>query len=104
MRPITRTFIAGLALAASTGLAAAQDVIITPEQDVIIRDYLVKEGPVGGAVPEGYDIVVGSTLPEVVEIRPLAVDKFDRQYDYAVLDGRTVLIDPATRRVVYILD
>jgi uncharacterized protein YraI len=44
------------------------------------------------------EVVVGTTLPRTVELRPIP----DYRYRYVYLNERPVLVDPGTRRVVYI--
>ncbi len=46
-------------------------------------------------------VVVGEPLPPTVELRP--VPNY-REYDYAVVNDRRVIVEPRTRRVVRILD
>lgn len=45
------------------------------------------------------DVVVGAALPRTVELQPVP----DYRYQYVYLnDGQPVLVDPATRRIVYV--
>jgi uncharacterized protein YraI len=44
------------------------------------------------------EIVVGATLPDVVELRPVP----DYEYHYAYVNGVPVLVEPGTRRVVHV--
>lgn len=44
--------------------------------------------------------VVGSTLPETVELR--RVPNYD--YDYVYVNDRPMLVEPGTRRIVYVYD
>jgi hypothetical protein len=45
------------------------------------------------------DIVVGAPLPRTVELQPIP----DYRYQYVYLNnGQPVLVDPATRRIVYV--
>ena len=96
--------VAGLLLLAGTSLATADTIIITPEQRTVIHDYVGTQH-VDPYVPEdGVDISVGTALPDTVELH--AIDAPDAQpvYSYVLVDGRTVLVDPATRRIVDIID
>ncbi|MDW6023870.1 DUF1236 domain-containing protein [Mesorhizobium sp. BAC0120] len=95
--------ITGFLLLAGTGVAAAEDIVITPEQDTVIREYVVKEHVEPVAPPPDFDVTVGATVPEAVEIRPLNVPQVETRYDYVILDNRTVLVDPGTRRIVHII-
>jgi hypothetical protein len=96
--------VAGLLLLAGTGVAVAQDVVITPEEDTVIREYIVREHVRPVTPPPDFDVTVGSTVPEAVEIRPLNIPDIDTQYEYVILDNRTVVVEPQTRRIVHIID
>ena len=50
----------------------------------------------------GLEIDIGNKVPDTVE--PHAVEVPDVTYQYVVVGGRTVLVDPATREIVYVLD
>lgn len=90
-------------LLAGTGIVAAQDVIIAPEQETVIREYVVKRQVQPVAPPPGVEITVGTTLPDTVEIQTLDVPDMPTRYDYVVLEGRTVLVEPETRRILHIM-
>ena len=92
---------AGLLILA-TGAARAQTVVITPEQETIVREYVVRQHVEPIPPPPDFDLTVGSIVPDVVEVRPLDVPEV--QYEYFILDGHTVLVDPQTRAVVQVLD
>ena len=89
---------AGLVLLAATTFATAQDaVIISPEQDVVIQEY-VKKKPLASITLPGVELNVGSVLPDTVELH--AVEVPDTHYEYVVVDNRTVLVDPGTRKII----
>ncbi|RWK62907.1 DUF1236 domain-containing protein [Mesorhizobium sp.] len=90
---------AGILLLVSVSAAAAQDVIIQPEQDVVIREY-VKKKPVASLSLPGVELNIGTALPETVELYEVP----DVQYRYVVIEGRTVLVDPGTRKIVKVYD
>ena len=90
-----------LALIGSTAAATAQTVVIAPEQETVIREYVRKE-PVASITLPGVELNVGSTIPETVELREIEAP--DVNYRYVVVDDRTVLIDPNTRTIVRVLD
>ena len=90
---------AGFLLVAGVGAAAAQDVIIQPEQDTVIREYVTKK-PLASVKLPGVELNVGSALPETVELYEVP----DVQYRYVVIDDRTVLVDPGTRKIVKVYD
>jgi hypothetical protein len=100
---IRKTLLAG-AILAMAGSAFAQDVILLPEEEVVVREYVVKQPHPQVVVPDGYSVVVGQPLPDTIEVTPIDAPGFTKQYEYVVIDGRTVLIDPATREVVKVLD
>jgi hypothetical protein len=89
-------------LGAGAGIAIAQDtIVIAPEQETVIREYVKKEPLASISVP-GIELNVGSRVPETVELH--ALDVPDVQYRYVVIDDRTVLVDPGTRQIVRVLD
>lgn len=86
---------------AGAGAAFAQDVVIVPEQETVIREY-VKKQPLASVTLPGVELNIGSTVPDTVEL--YAVDVPDVKYRYVVVDGRTVLVEPETRRIVHVMD
>ncbi|RWO94826.1 MAG: hypothetical protein EOQ99_33775, partial [Mesorhizobium sp.] len=62
MRMHLSTAAAGLLLLAGIGAAAAQDVVIEPEQETVIREY-VKKQPLASVKIPGVELNIGSTLP-----------------------------------------
>jgi hypothetical protein len=91
----------GLALLAGVSFASAQAVIIEPEQEVVIKEYVQKK-PLASIDLPGVELNIGSTVPEEVELH--AVEVPDVQYQYVVVDNRTVLVEPGTRRIVRIIE
>ena len=94
--------LAALALTAGLSAAWAQDIVITPQHDTVIREYVQKKPLASISVP-GVELNIGSTLPETVEVHTFQ-DVPDVQYRYVVVDNRTVLVEPETRRIVKIYD
>ncbi|CAN7433950.1 DUF1236 domain-containing protein [Mesorhizobium sp. LjRoot246] len=90
---------AALLLLAGVGAVAAQDVIIEPEQDTIIREY-VKKQPLASVKIPGVELNVGTALPDTVELHEVPNVK----YRYVVIDNRTALVDPGTRKIVKVYD
>ena len=74
--------------------AAAGTAIDPPDQ---VRTY-VTTNQVDPIYLEG-DVVVGAGLPETVEL----VEVPDYEYRYAYINGQPVLVDPGTRRIVYVI-
>ena len=91
----------GLVLLAGVSFAIAQDVIIDPQQEVVIKEYVQKK-PLASIDLPGVELNVGSTVPSEVELHTVEVP--DVHYDYVVVGNRTVLVEPGTRRIVQIID
>ncbi|MER9416196.1 DUF1236 domain-containing protein [Mesorhizobium sp. M0306] len=89
---------AGFLLLAGVGAAAAQDVVIEPQQETIVREY-VKKQPLASVQLPGVELNVGSTLPDTVELHEVP----DVKYRYVVVDNQTILVDPGTRRIVKVI-
>lgn len=50
-------------------------------------------------------VVVGEPLADTVELYPVPTDVgVKTQYRYSVVNNRTVIVDPSTRRVVQVID
>jgi hypothetical protein len=100
-----RTYIgslAGLMLLGSAGFALAQTmVVVSPEQEVVVREY-VKKKPLASISVPGVELNIGTALPETVELH--TIDAPDVTYRYVVVDNRTVLVEPETRKIIKILD
>ncbi|MBZ9863178.1 DUF1236 domain-containing protein [Mesorhizobium sp. CA12] len=90
---------AGFLLLAGIGAAAAQDVVIAPEQETVIKEYVHKQ-PLASVNIPGVELNIGSTLPDTVELHEVPNVK----YRYVVVDNRTVIVDPGTRKIVKVLD
>lgn len=107
---------------AGTSMAAAQDTVIVPtdsqttivtpettgsttviapERENVIREYIHKK-PLASISVLGLDLSIGSSLPDTVELHQVEVP--DVQYEYAVVNDHTVLVDPETRRIVQVID
>jgi hypothetical protein len=97
------TLAATTVLLAGTVFAAAQTVVVTPEQETVVREY-VTTNPVVVERPSNFELVVGAIVPDILKPGELADNTLPNKYQYAVMDGRTVLIEPETRKVVHIID
>ena len=76
-------------------------VTIEPEVETEVRTYVTRENWRSVDVPSGTSITVGTELPSSIELR--TVPRVER-YRAAVVGGRTVLVDPSTRRIVRIIE
>ena len=95
---------ASASLLAMTAGVVAQTVVISPENEVVIREYVVKQQVAPIEVPSDFEIAVGADLPDTIEVRALDVPDMETRYEYIVVDGRTVLVEPGTRRIVHIIN
>ncbi|MBE7183705.1 MAG: DUF1236 domain-containing protein [Methylobacterium mesophilicum] len=93
---------AGLFILSATGAALAQEIVIQPEQEVIVREY-VRQRPVTSVTVPDFAFESGTVVPEEVELYPID-DMPDASYRYVVIDDRTVLVEPQTRRVIRVLE
>jgi uncharacterized protein YraI len=75
----------------------AREFIIDPP--VRVRTYVTTNRLPPLRLTES-DVVVGGTLPGTVELREVP----DYRYRYAYLNERPVLVEPGSRRIVYIYD
>jgi uncharacterized protein YcfL len=98
------TTLSALLLIAGVGTAAAQTVVISPEQETVIREYVTTQQVQPIEVPVDVTIEVGATLPEPVELQVLEAPDVDVEYRYVVVDGRTILVEPETREIVHIIE
>ncbi|MDX8542065.1 DUF1236 domain-containing protein [Mesorhizobium abyssinicae] len=89
---------AGLLLLAGIGVAAADTVVIQPEQETVIKEY-VKKQPLASVKLPGVELNIGTALPDTVELHEVPNVK----YRYTVIDNRTVVVDPETRKVIKII-
>ena len=99
MRVFRLTTIAATLLALSAGAAFADTVVIKPEEETVIREY-VKQKPLASVKLPGVELNVGAAIPDTVEIHEVPNTK----YRYTVVEDRTVVVDPDTRKVVHIID
>lgn len=88
---------AGAAVGGATGAiagAAAGTVIDPPEN---VRTY-VRSNQLDPVYLDG-EVVVGAGLPETVELREIP----DYEYRYVYVNGQPVLVEPSSRRIVYVV-
>lgn len=96
--------VAALVLIAGSGAALSQTVVITPENETVIREYVVRQQVAPVTLPSDIEIVEGTALPETVEVYELDVPDMETRYSYVVVDGRTVVVEPETRRIIRVMD
>ena len=86
---------AALVLFAGVGAVAADEILVSPEQDTVVQEY-VKKQPLASVKLPGVELNVGTALPDTVELREVPNVK----YRYVVIDNRTVLVDPGTHKII----
>ena len=92
--------VAGLALATFAGSAMADEVVVfKPEQEAVVREY-VKKKPIASIQLLGVELNVGNTVPDTVELYEVP----DQKYRYTIVDNRTVVVDPATHKIIHVMD
>jgi hypothetical protein len=101
MNTYFKSAVAAALVLSSAGIAAAQDVIIVPEQRTVIRQY-VQEKPLMSVDLPGIELNIGSTVPREVELH--AIEAPDVQYRYVNVNNRTLVVDPATNTVVEVIE
>lgn len=89
---------AGFLLLAGIGAAAADTVVIQPEQETVIKEY-VKKKPLASVKLPGVELNIGTALPDTVELHEVPNVK----YRCTVIDNQTVIVDPDTRKVIKII-
>jgi hypothetical protein len=82
-----------LALLAGSGAAQAQAVVIEPQQETVIKEYVTKHKVTSAEVPN-VKIAVGTALPESVELH--TIDAPNVTYRYININGTTALVDPGS--------
>ena len=101
MKSQVQALLVGIALLGGVHIAAAETIVIAPEQETVIREY-VKKQPIASIDLPGVELNICSTLHDTVEIHKIEAP--DLAYSYTVVGGRTYVVEPGTRRVVKILD
>ena len=101
MKLIVRIAVSAAILAGGAFAAQAQQVVITTEQVPVITEYVTKHVVTSVDVPD-VQIVDGTALPDTVELH--RIDAPDVNYSYTVVNGTTVVVDPATRRIIKVLN
>ena len=101
MKSHMKALFAGIVLLGGLQVASAETVVIAPEQETVIREY-VKKQPIASIDLPGVELNIGSTVPDTVEIHK--IDAPDVAYSYTVVGGRAYVVESGTRKVVKILD
>ncbi len=113
MELMKRTFLAalaatslltGAALAQSTAVTTTRSFTLAPEQRTVIRQYVVEQRVQPVEVEE--TLAVGTVLPDDVELLAVPAEwgQTVTRYRYVYAGDRVVLVEPSSRRVVYVVD
>jgi len=95
--------IAGPALAQSmTETKTVTTTTIAPADETQMQEYVMHEHRAVVPPPVGFEITTGAVVPQAVELYSFPAERH-WGYEYATIGDQTVLVDPATRRVVHIL-
>ena len=90
----------------TTGLARGGTIVvegIEQEQLPAFREYVIRERIPNYSVPER--VIVGTVLPEDGVIFYDVPQTYGvTSYRYTVVNGRTVLVEPRTRRIVQVIE
>jgi hypothetical protein len=87
--------VAGYLLFVGVGAAVADDVVIQPQDETVIKEYVHKQ-PLASVKVPGVELNIGTALPDTVELH----DVPNVKYRYTVIDNRTVVVDPSTRKII----
>jgi Protein of unknown function (DUF1236)/Bacterial SH3 domain len=87
----------GAAVGGVAGLAVGGAVGTAAEPPPIVRTYVTSHR-LEPVYLDG-ETVVGAAVPETVQIREIP----DYQYRYVYLNNQPVLVDPGTRKIVYVM-
>ena len=104
MKNYASTAVVGLFFLAGASIAAADTLVLTPDETTAVHEYIVTQKVTPIDPPSDFTLSVGATLPSTVEVHTLDVPKVKTKYDYVVIGKQTVLVEPATRKVVQVID
>ncbi|GGH18265.1 hypothetical protein GCM10007036_20300 [Alsobacter metallidurans] len=76
---------------------------LSQQESTRVHQYVVEQRRPSVSYQER--VVVGEPLPQTVELYSVPADVgVKTQYRYSVINNRTVLVDPSTRRVVQVIE
>ena len=87
----------------TTGIVRGGDEGIAVEQRPAFREYIVRERVPNYTIPDR--VIVGGVLPEVgVTYYDVPQTFGPTSFRYTVVNGKTVLVEPRTRRIVQVVE
>lgn len=91
--------------ATTTTTTTTRTIEIAPEVRTEVREYVVREARPSVPLPGEVALEVGTRLPDEVEVYSVDIEGQPQfEYDYVVIDERPVLVDPASREIIYIYE
>lgn len=75
---------------------------VTTEQTGKIKTYVMKEKPASMKVTD--TVSIGTALPASIELRTFPSDVGVTEYRYSVVNDKTVLVDPTSRKIIQIIE
>jgi hypothetical protein len=70
-----------------------------------LRDWITSQKTASVAAPSGFNVAVGQTLPASITLQPIPASvgvTAVGMNQYAVVDNKIILVDPMSRRIVYV--
>jgi hypothetical protein len=86
---------------AGSAFAQGVSVQIGPQERTRIKEYVVKEKRPATKFPSGFSFSIGSTIPQEVEVYDIPDH---RDHAYVIVEGKPVLVERRTRRVIEYVD
>jgi hypothetical protein len=97
----------GVTFTAAAVLAQASNIFqLNPADTVTFRTWVTTQGVVAVPAPAGFTVTVGAVVPQTImfyEIPATVGVASAVRYRYAMIGNQLVLVDPADRRIVYIV-
>jgi len=93
----------------TVGVVGGNTVVVAPDGGIIaeqrpaFREYVVQERVPAFTIPDR--VVIGTVLPEAGVTYYDVPQRFgSTPFRYTVVNGRTVLVEPRSRRIVQVID
>jgi hypothetical protein len=97
----------GALLTATAALAQPSNIFqLNPTDTVAFRTWVATQNVIAVPAPTGFTVAVGAVVPPTImfyEIPATVGVAAATPYRYAMIGDRLVLIDPADRRIVYVV-
>ena len=82
MKNYALSALAGLVLLGGTAIAAADTIVLTPEESTTIHEYVTTQKVTPIEAPSGFSVAVGATVPDAVELHVVEAPKMKQKYSY----------------------